>query len=275
MSTKSLGEMSFLDHLESLRWVLIRSTLAIVIGAVISFFFLDFIFDVIIFGPKDPNFVSYRFFCELGQMFGASEDLCIKELNFTIQSRQVASQFNTAIWMGITVGFILGFPYILWEIWKFIRPALYENEKKNAKWFIIVASFLFFVGVLFGYYMLAPLSINFLGNFTVSDQVSNEFDINSYIGTIKTCVLASGLIFELPILMYFLGKLGLVTHETLRKYRKIAIVLILIIASVITPPDVVSQIVVSIPLLILYEISIFIVKWVVKKDAAAKADSKK
>lgn len=258
--------MSFLDHLEVLRWVLIRSALAIVIGAAISFFFLDFIFDVIIFGPKDPNFITYRFFCELGQIFGASEDLCIKELNFTIQSRQMGSQFNTAIWTGITVGFILGFPYILWEIWKFIRPALHENEKRNAKWFIIIASFLFFLGVLFGYFMLAPLSINFLGNFTVSNQVNNEFDINSYIGTIKTCVLASGLIFELPILMYFLGKLGIVDASSLRKYRKIAIVFILIIAAVITPPDVVSQIVVAIPLLILYEISIYIVKWIAKKD---------
>lgn len=266
MSKKDLGEMSFLDHLETLRWVLIRSTLAIVIGGIISFFFLDFIFDVIIFGPKDPNFITYRFFCELAHLFGADDSMCIKELNFTIQSRQMGSQFNTAIWMGITVGFILGFPYILWEIWKFIRPALYENERKNAKWFILAASFLFFVGVLFGYYMLAPLSINFLGNFTVSEQVNNEFDINSYIGTIKTCVLASGLIFELPILMYFLGRLGVVTPETLRKYRKIAIVAILIIASVITPPDVVSQIVVSIPLLILYEISIYIVKWVGKKN---------
>ncbi len=264
MNKKDLSEMSFLDHLEALRWVLIRSSLAIVIGAVISFFFLDFIFDVIIFGPKDPNFVTYRFFCELGQMFGASEDLCIKELNFTVQSRQMGSQFNTAIWMGITVGFILGFPYILWELWKFIRPALYEKEKKNAKWFIIIASLLFFIGVLFGYFMLAPLSINFLGNFTVSEQVHNEFDIASYIGTIKTCILASGLIFELPILMYFLGKLGIVDEHSLRKYRKIAIVMILVVAAVITPPDVVSQVVVAVPLLILYEISIYVVKWIGK-----------
>ncbi|MFA5556547.1 MAG: twin-arginine translocase subunit TatC [Flavobacteriaceae bacterium] len=266
MSKKDLGEMSFLDHLEILRWVLIRSSLAIVIGASISFFFLDFIFDVIIFGPKDPNFVTYRFFCEIGQMFGATEDLCIKELNFEIQSRKMGTQFSTAIWMGITVGFILGFPYILWEVWKFIRPALHENEKKNAKWFIIIASLLFFVGVLFGYYMLAPLSINFLGNFSVSNQVSNEFDIDSYIGTIKTCILASGLIFELPILMYFLGKLGIIDAPALRKYRKIAIVLIFIIAAIITPPDVVSQVVVAIPLLILYEISIYVVKWVTKKE---------
>jgi sec-independent protein translocase protein TatC len=267
MSNKNLGEMSFLDHLESLRWLLVRSTIAIVIGAVISFAFLDFIFDVIIFGPKDPNFITYRMFCELGQMFGATEDMCIKELKFTIQSRQMGSQFNTAIWMGITVGFIVGFPYILWEIWKFIRPALYENERKNAKWFILITSFLFFLGVLFGYFMLTPLSVNFLGNFSVSDQVNNEFDIDSYIGTIKTCVLASGLVFELPILMYFLGKMGVIDEHSLRKYRKIAIVLILVLAAIITPPDVVSQIVVAIPILILYEISIYIVKWINKKDA--------
>jgi len=266
MSKKNLSEMSFLEHLEALRWVLIRSSLAIAIGTVISFFFLDFIFDVIIFGPKDPNFITYRFFCELAQFFGADENMCIKELNFTIQSRQMGSQFNTAIWMGITVGFILGFPFILWELWKFIRPALYENEKKNAKWFITIASFLFFLGVLFGYYMLAPLSINFLGNFSVSQYVHNEFDIDSYIGTIKTCILASGLIFELPVLMYFLAKLDVIEATSLRKYRKIAIVIILVISAIITPPDVISQIIVSIPLLILYEISIYIVKQIGRKQ---------
>jgi len=270
MNKKNLSEMSFLEHLEALRWVLIRSTLAIVVGAVISFFFLDFIFDVIIFGPKDPNFITYRFFCELAQFFGADDTMCIKELKFTIQSRQMGSQFNTAIWMGITVGFILGFPFILWELWKFISPALYQNEKKNTKWFIIIASFLFFLGVLFGYYMLAPLSINFLGNFSVSQHVHNEFDIDSYIGTIKTCILASGLVFELPILMYFLAKLGIIEAVSLRKYRKIAIVLILVISAIITPPDVVSQIIVSIPLLILYEISIYIVKWVKENEKRKK-----
>jgi len=266
MSKKNLSEMSFLEHLESLRWVLIRSSLAIIVGAVISFFFLDFIFDVVIFGPKDPNFITYRFFCEIAQFFGADENMCIKELNFTIQSRQMGSQFNTAIWMGITIGFILGFPFILWELWKFIRPALYENEKKNARWFIVIASFLFFLGVLFGYYILAPLSINFLGNFSVSQHVHNEFDIDSYIGTIKTCILASGLIFELPILMYFLAKLGIIKANSLRKYRKIAIVIILVISAIITPPDVVSQIIVSVPLLILYQISIYIVKWACEKQ---------
>jgi len=269
MSNKNLGEMSFLEHLEALRWVLIRSTLAIVIGAVISFFFLDFIFDVIVFGPKDPNFITYRFFCEIAQIFGADESMCIKELNFTIQSRQMSSQFNTAIWMGITFGFILGFPFILWELWKFIRPALYKDEKKNAKWFVTIASFLFFLGVLFGYYILVPLSINFLGNFSVSQHVHNEFDVDSYIGTIKTCILASGLIFELPVLMYLLGKLGIIDASSLRKYRKIAIVIILVISAIITPPDVVSQIIVSIPLLILYEISIYIVKWIRKKEIVA------
>ncbi len=266
MGKNNLGEMSFLDHLEVLRWMLIRSSVAIIIGAVISFSFLDFIFEVVIFGPKDPNFVTYRFFCEVGKFFGADDGMCITKLDFIIQSRKVGSQFTTAIWMGLTIGFILAFPYILWEIWKFIRPALYANEKKNAKWFIIVASILFFIGILFGYYVMSPLSINFLGNFSVSKQVQNEFDIDSYIGLIKTSCIASGLIFELPILMYLLGRLGVVDAPMLRKYRKIAIVLILIVAAIITPPDVVSQTIVSIPLIILYEASIYIVKWVGKKN---------
>lgn len=270
MVKDKLGEMSFLDHLEVLRWMLIRSSIAIVIGAVISFTFLDFIFDVIIFGPKDPNFFTYRFFCEVGKFFGADDGMCITKLDFVIQSRKVGSQFTTAIWMGITVGFILAFPYILWEIWKFIRPALYDNEKNSAKWFILIASLLFFIGILFGYYVMSPLSINFLGNFTVSKQVQNEFDIDSYIGLIKTSSLASGLIFELPILMYLLGKLGVVDADMLRKYRKIAIILILVVAAIITPPDVVSQTIVAIPLLILYEVSIYIVKWVTKKNEIRK-----
>ncbi|MFA7445746.1 MAG: twin-arginine translocase subunit TatC [Flavobacteriaceae bacterium] len=263
---KPLGEMSFLDHLESLRWVLIRSSLAIVIGACVSFFFIDFIFDAIIFGPKNPDFVTYRFFCELGKFFGADEGMCIEELNFNIQSRKMGSQFAATIWMGITAGFILAFPFILWEFWKFVRPALYEKEKKNAQWFIIIASLLFFIGVLFGYFVTAPLSINFLGNYSVSSQVHNDFDIDSYIGLIKTSALSCGLIFELPILMFFLGKLGVVSPDFLKKYRKIAYVLILIIAAIITPPDVVSQIVVSIPLIVLYEASIYIVKWVTKNS---------
>ena len=175
-------------------------------------------------------------------------------------------QVNMFVWTCITAGFILAFPYVLWELWKFISPALYEKEKKNAKVFIFVASILFFLGVLFGYFVIVPMSINFVATFSVSSVVKNEFNLDSYIGMIKTSVIAAGLFFELPIVIYFLTKLGLVTPSFLRKYRKYAIVIVLIVAAIVTPPDVVSQITVAIPMLLIYEASIFISVFVMKKN---------
>jgi sec-independent protein translocase protein TatC len=173
-------------------------------------------------------------------------------------------QVNVFIWICLLAGFILSFPYILWEIWKFISPALYKNEKKNAKIFIFFSSLLFFIGILFGYYVVIPMSINFVATFTVSSLVLNQFTLDSYIGLVKTSVLASGLFFELPIIIYFLTKLGLVTPTFLRTYRKYAIVLVLIVAAIVTPPDVVSQTIVAIPMLLIYEASIFISVFVSK-----------
>jgi sec-independent protein translocase protein TatC len=162
--------------------------------------------------------------------------------------------------MCILAGFILSFPYLLWEIWKFISPALYEKEKKNAKVFIFSSSLLFFLGVIFGYYIVIPMSVNFVATFTISSIVKNQFTLDSYIGMVKTSILASGLFFELPIIIYFLTKLGLVTPTFLRKYWKYAVVIILIVAAIVTPPDVVSQTIVAIPMLIIYEVSILISK---------------
>lgn len=262
---KNVNEMSFLDHLEELRWLLIRSTLAIVIASTVAFFFSDFIFDKIIFGPKDPNFITYRWFCEVSKFFGSTgEGFCDYKINFDVQSRVMSGQFNAHIWTSITAGFILAFPFILWECWKFISPALYDKEKKNAKVFLAIASFLFFLGVLFGYFIITPLSINFLAGYQVSTQIHNDIDLDSYISLIRSTTLSCGLVFELPIVMFFLSKLGLITPTFLRKYRKYAIVIILIIAAIVTPPDVVSQIIVTIPLLILYELSIYISGWVLK-----------
>lgn len=265
MAKKNTNEMSFLDHLEDLRWLLIRCTLAILIGAVVAFFFTDFIFDHIIFGPKDPNFITYHWFCEASKFFGSDgEGFCNLTMNFTVQSRVMSGQFNAHIWTAITAGFIIAFPVILWELWRFISPALYDTEKKGAKLFIFISSILFFLGVLFGYFIITPLSINFLAGYQVSAQIHNDIDLDSYISLIRSTTLSTGLIFELPVAMFFLSKLGLVTPIFLRKYRKYAIVVILIIAAIVTPPDVVSQITVSIPLLILYECSIFISGWVLK-----------
>ena len=266
MAKKNQNEMSFLDHLEDLRWLLVRSTIAIIIMAFFTYFISDYLFDVIIFGPTRPTFFTYVYFCELSHSLGIAETICITEMPFIIQNTEMEGQVNTFIWICMLAGFILSFPYILWEVWKFISPALYSNEKKNARVFIFFSSLLFFIGVLFGYFVVIPMSVNFVATFTVSSVVLNQFTLDSYIGMVKTSVLASGLFFELPIIIYFLTKLGLVTPAFLRKYRKYAIVLVLIIAAIVTPPDVVSQTIVAIPMLLIYEASIFISVFVHKKE---------
>lgn len=258
--------MSFLDHLEELRWHVIRATIAVILLALVAFIFKSFIFDVIIFGPKNADFPTYRLFCNAARAIGLPDSFCFDELPFKLQSRKMADQFSAHIWTSITAGIVVGFPYIIYEFWKFISPGLHDTERKSARGFIIIASLLFFTGVLFGYYIVAPLSINFLGTYTVSSHVMNEFDLNSYISVVRTSVLASGLIFELPIIIYFLTKIGLVTPEILRKYRKISIVIVLILSAVITPPDVASQIIVAIPIFVLYEISIYISAAVIRKQ---------
>ncbi|MDP3360221.1 MAG: twin-arginine translocase subunit TatC [Lutibacter sp.] len=269
MAKKKIGEpekdMSFLDHVEELRWHLVRSSTAIFIFGIIAFLMKDFIFNKIIFAPKDASFITYRVFCDVSRFFG-TEGLCIEDIPFTFQSLEMGEQFNAHIWISITIGFILAFPFIIWEVWKFISPGLYEKERKSAIAFIFVSSFLFFVGVLFGYYVITPLSVNFLGSYSVSELVARNITISSYISLLKSSVLASGLIFELPIVMYFLTKMGIVTPDFLIKTRKYALVIVLIIAAVITPPDVVSQIIVTIPILILYEVSIIISKIVMRNQ---------
>jgi len=259
-------ELSFLDHLEELRWLLIRSCIAILIASVIAVIFNEFIFDVIIFGPKKGDFVTYQFFCDLAKRFDLDQSFCNNELPFVIQNRTMDGQLSVMIWTCITAGFILAFPFVLWEFWKFISPALYSNERKYAKLFLLVSSLLFFLGVMFGYFVLVPLSINFLANFTISSVVENQIDINSYISLVKTTSLATGLVFELPIIIFFLTYLGLITDAFLKEYRRYAYVLILIVAAVVTPPDVISQMIVSIPLVILYEASIFIARRITKRN---------
>ena len=258
-------EMSFLDHVEELRWHLVRSSMAIFFFGIIAFIFKGFIFNTILFAPKSANFITYRVFCKISQFFG-TDGLCIEDIPFTFQSLAMAEQFSVHIWTSITVGFIVAFPFIIWEVWKFISPGLYEKERKSAKSFIVISSFLFFIGVLFGYYVVTPLSVNFLGNYSVSDAVERNIKIGSYISLVRSSLLASGFIFELPIIMYFLTKMGLITPDFLKKYRKHALVLVLVLAAVITPPDIISQIIVAIPILMLYEVSIYISKIVIKRE---------
>lgn len=263
---KEQAEMSFLDHLEELRWHLIRSTTAVMIAATIAFIAKSFIFDVLLFGPSKGDFFSYDILCRLSSLIGLDGGFCFEEMPFRIQSRTMGGQFSAHIWTSITAGFIIAFPYVMYEFWKFVAPAMHETERKYAKGFIFITSVLFFTGVLFGYYVVTPLSINFLGKYQVSDTVFNDFDLSSYIGLVRSSVLATGLIFELPIVIYFLTKVGLVTPDFLKKYRKYALVLVLIISAIITPPDIVSQIIVAVPVLILYEVSIIISKIMYKKE---------
>lgn len=258
------NEMSFLDHLEELRWHLIRAVLAVVIAGGIAFLMKSFIFDVLLFGPSRGDFFSYDMLCRISNYVGIDGGFCFEEMPFRIQSRTMGGQFSAHVWTSITAGFIIAFPYVIYEFWKFVAPAMHSDERKYAKGFIFITSLLFFIGVLFGYYVVTPLSINFLGKYQVSETVFNDFDLSSYISLVRASVLASGLIFELPIVIYFLTKVGVVTPDFLKKYRKYALVIVLILSAIITPPDIVSQIIVAIPVLILYEVSIFISKFIYK-----------
>ncbi len=270
-NTTNPNEMSFLDHLEELRWHLIRSVSVIVIFGSVAFLMREFVFDTVLFGPKKMDFPTYRLFCNIATYFGFESDFCADELPFTIQSRLMSGQFSAHIWTSVWAGFIVGFPYVLYEMWKFISPGLYEKERNNSRGFIVIASLLFFLGALFGYYVVTPLSINFLGTYQVSSEVTNEFDLGSYVATVRASVIACGFIFELPIIVYFLTKVGLVTPEILKKYRKISLVVVLILAAVITPPDVASQVVVAVPILVLYQVSIYISRRVLKNQAKKEA----
>lgn len=259
--------MSFLDHLEDLRWHLIRSFFAVILAAVIAFLAKEIIFDILLFGPSRIDFLTYELLCRFTTFFGFEGGFCFDQaMPFTIQSRTMGGQFSAHVWTAVTAGFIISFPYVLYECWKFISPGMHENERRSAKGFIFISSVLFFLGVLFGYYVVTPLSINFLGRYQVSAQVLNEFDIGSYISLVRSSVIACGFIFELPIIIYFLTKTGIVTPTLLRKYRKFALVGILILSAIITPPDVLSQIIVAIPVVVLYEVSIYISKMVINRD---------
>lgn len=212
------------------------------------------------------SFPTYKFLCKASNLIGVETTFCLSEFPFIIQNRTMTGQFSAHVMTSLISGFIISFPYVLFEFWKFIRPGLLKNEKVKSKVFIFISSLLFFVGVLFGYYIVTPLSINFLATYQVSELVLNEIDLASYISLVRSSAVASGIIFELPIIIYFLSKIGLVTPEGLIKYRKFALVGVLVLAALITPPDIASQIIVAIPIVILYQVSIFISKIVVKRN---------
>ncbi|MFY0675208.1 MAG: twin-arginine translocase subunit TatC [Bacteroidia bacterium] len=257
-------EMSFLDHLEIFRWHLIRSISAIAIGAIVAFAGRKWIVAVIE-GPTKLDFWTYRKLCDLSQLFG-NNAFCIENLNFELINRKIMGQFTQHLLVSVVAGFVIAFPYLLFEAWKFLKPALRTKERKYLRGIIFSGSILFFLGVLTGYFMLAPVSIQFLVNYTFMDQLQNTIDIQSYISLITMVTLAAAAIFELPIIVYFLAKVGLVSAPLMRTYRRHALLVILILSAIITPPDIMSQILLTIPFFILYETSIFIAAAVRKRE---------
>lgn len=249
-------EMSFVDHLEELRWHILRSGGAIVVFTLIAFVFIEDIYRIVILSPTKTDFWTYRMMCKLSQMTGYS-DLCVTKIDLTLQNRQLAGQFTMAMFSSFFVGLVFTFPYLFWEVWRFIAPGLRKSEIKAARGAVFYVTLLFFLGVLFGYFIISPLTINFLANFKLDPSIPNQIDISDYISTLVMLALASGLAFQLPIVAFVLSKIGILTPSIMRTYRKHAFLGILVVAAIITPsPDVLSQILVSIPLVILYEVSI-------------------
>jgi sec-independent protein translocase protein TatC len=262
-------ELSFFGHLEALRWHLFRSAIAIAVFSLIAFCYKEIIFDGIILAPKNPNFWTYRAFCWLSHKYNL--DMCITSIPFTLVNNELSGQFTLHMWVAFIAGLVISFPYIFWELWCFIKPALQVKERKYTRGIVFFSTILFLMGVMFGYYILSPMSINFLGSYQVSAQIQNLISLDSYISTVTILTLATGVVFEMPIIIYFFSKIGLMTPSFMRKYRKHAFIIILIVAAIITPtPDITGQILVSIPLLLLYEISVFVSAAVLRNKLKAE-----
>lgn len=260
------AEMSFFDHLEVLRWHLIRSAIAILLFTVLAFSYYDFIFGEIIMGPKSPDFWTYRMMCNLTDQFNLGAGFCIKEIPFNIINTEMAGQFTLQMNSSLLIGFIFGFPYLLWEIWRFVKPGLTEKETNSAAGFVFYATLLFITGLLFGYYIIAPLSVSFLANYTVSDVIDNQISIHSYLSTVGTLSIGTAITFELPIIIFILSKMGIMTPAFMRASRRYAFVIVLIISAIVTPtPDMLPMITISFPLYLLYELSIVVSERVDKK----------
>jgi sec-independent protein translocase protein TatC len=268
------GEMSFFDHVSELRTTILRSVLGIFVIGIIFFLNKEFVFSTLLFGPRYPEFPTYRILCSASHALGLGENMCFTPPKFDLITRQLGEVLMQHLYVSFWLGVIGAFPYIFWQFWKFISPGLLEQEQKAIRGVVFICSFLFLLGVCFGYFVIAPFSISFLASYTVSGLVVAP-TLDSYVTYMTMFTLPTGLIFEMPVVAYFLAKIGIVGASFLRAYRRHAIVVILIIAAIITPPDVVSQTLVSIPLWGLYEISILVVARVQRKRAAAMEAAEK
>ncbi len=251
--------MNFLQHLEILRWHLIRCALAIVVGSILAFSMKKLVFDLIIMSPKSPDFVTNRLLCFLSERVNFI-NVCINTVDWKMQNFQMTGQFLTHLKISLIAGVIFATPYIIWELWRFILPALKQHERRYSTLFILTSSSLFFTGIAFGYFILAPISIHFFITYSLSDQIQNIPQLSSYINLVISIPLACAIVFELPLILFFLSKIGLVSVATLQKYRRHAFVILLVLSAIITPPDVFSQILICIPLTILYELGILVAK---------------
>lgn len=261
--------MSFLQHLELLRWHLVRSAIVVMVLAGVFFSYKEFVFGTVIFGPMHADFLSYRALCKLSHLAGFGESLCMQAISFELVNIDLSGQFSTHIWVSVIGGVVVGAPYVLWELWRFIRPALHERERRHTTGFVFFSTILFVAGILFSYYIVVPLTINFLGNYQVTPMVRNTIAMSSYISTVTVLTFIMGLVFELPIIVYFLTKLGLFGPTFMRHNRKYAWVIILVIAAIITPSsDIPTLLVVSAPLYILYEASIFVSMYAERKPTS-------
>lgn len=273
-------EMSFLDHLEELRWHLIRSGIVVAIAMIAIFVYMKDITDKIILAPYSPDFPAYQYLCQIDESVclnlkktttDISGNPVLSRDQIILQASEPSEQFTRAIFIAIVGGLVLAFPYLIFEIWRFVRPGLSPKEKRGTTGFIFFTSILFFTGVLFAYYVVSPLTITFLANFKISDQVVQIWKIGDVISLVVMLCLAGGILFEMPMMAYFLGKLGIVSASFLSAYRRHAVVIIFVAAGILTPSaDVITQIAVVIPLLVLYEISIWVVKFTEKKQVESE-----
>jgi sec-independent protein translocase protein TatC len=263
-------EMTFMDHLEALRWHIMRSVIVWLAVAITLFVFIDWIYDNIILAPTNVKFVTYGALCRFGHWLGVGDSLCMPPVKIDLQVNEVNGTFSSAINIAMIGGVIVAFPYIFWELWRFIKPALSAKEKKYARGSIFWVSLCFFTGAAFGYYLLAPFTFNFLASFTLGKTGAIQYKptVNDYIDSLTNLILGCGIAFELPILAFVLAKIGLITASFLKKYSKYAFIIILLVAAIITPsPDMTSQVIVATPLLLLYWISILLVSSVDRKKA--------
>ncbi len=260
------AEMSFLEHLEELRWHIIRASVSIIVFSVIVFLAKDFVFNTIIFGPKNKGFISYELICKMSHGIGFGDALCMSPPNFDFITPIFGELFISHLKVSFLLGLIISFPYIFWEIWRFIKPGLFPEEQKAARGMVLICSILFLTGVLFGYFVIAPFAVTFLAGYQI-EGVKAMPALSSYINYLTMFTIPTGMVFELPIMVYFLSKIGMITPEFMKKYRRHAFVLILILGAIITPPDIITQFLIGIPLYFLYEISISVSKRVHKKKA--------